>query len=89
MSLHRQQCKAGNVNFALYTLDEPGDKVPMHTHTEETDHLTVVLKGSITVTYEDGSEPTHCQQGSVVALKYPHELTALEPETKLMNIWKH
>ena len=64
------------------------DKIEMHSHTKETDHLTIVLKGSIECSFSSKNDSVICNAGNIVDLEYPHEIKALENNTRIVNIIK-
>ena len=78
----------GKINGTIYDFPEVGDVLPMHTHSEETVHISIVARGSFRA-YGDGWHHTlGC--GDVVdwPANQPHEFYALEPNSRLVNIVK-
>lgn len=77
----------------VYTLEHVGDVFPTHTHSEEDNHITALLFGSIRCTghkkYE-GKVLTAEPGGTVVNWRpnEPHGFTALIDGTTLLNIRK-
>lgn len=78
----------GILQGSLYSFEEAGDKLPMHTHEEENTHITFILDGSFQVkgnTWEMTAKPGQFidwQAGQA------HELIALEPNSRFLNIIK-
>jgi quercetin dioxygenase-like cupin family protein len=78
----------GSLQGSLYSFEEVGDKLPMHTHAEDSVHITFIMDGSFQVigsTWEMTAKPGHFidwQAGQA------HELIALEPNSRFLNIVK-
>jgi len=89
MFLIKKDCSVGKLNFFIFQKDESGVMLDMHDHTPENDHITIVLQGSIKVTFKSGTPDLICNSGSIVSLEYPHEITTLEDNTKIVNITKN
>jgi quercetin dioxygenase-like cupin family protein len=47
MSLLSTPLSAGSLNGVVYTFEQVGDVLPMHTHDEMTAHLTIVARGRV------------------------------------------
>ena len=78
----------GKINGTIYDFPEVGDVLPMHNHTEENVHISIVARGSFRA-YGDGWHHTlGC--GDIVdwPANQPHEFSALEPNSRLVNIIK-
>lgn len=78
----------GKLDATIYDFEEVGDTLPMHTHGEDDVHITMINQGSfkvITNTYE-----TVLKTGQIVDWNVgePHELIALEPNSRFINILK-
>jgi quercetin dioxygenase-like cupin family protein len=78
----------GKLNGSIYDAPETGDVLPMHNHDEATVHITIVARGSFRV-HGDGWEMT-AKAGDVIDWKagQAHELIALEPNSRFVNIIK-
>lgn len=78
----------GKLNGSIYDAVEVGDILPMHTHGEEDVHITIVARGSFRV-HGDGWELV-AKAGDVIDWKpgQAHELIALEPNSRFVNIVK-
>ena len=78
----------GNLKGTIYDFPEIGDVLPMHWHTEENMHISIIAKGSFR-THGDGEERT-LVSGNVVdwPANYAHEFVALEAGSRLVNIRK-
>jgi hypothetical protein len=81
----------GNITGTFYSFDKEGDEVPYHYHGKNLGHICVVLAGQVRC--ESVNHPT-CNWDKVVnegeVLDMPdeewHKITALKPNTKIMNI---
>lgn len=85
----KKDCESGNLKFVIFQKDEIGVILDMHDHTPENDHITIVLNGAIKVTFESEKPEMICKSGSIVSLEYPHEISSIEKNTKIVNIWKN
>lgn len=71
-----------------YLLENINDEVPLHTHDVKSDHITIILFGSIKsnngTVYKSGSN------NSIIdwPLEITHGYIALEPNTIVVNIAK-
>jgi quercetin dioxygenase-like cupin family protein len=61
----------------------------MHTHTDNDAHITIVARGSIKV-HGPTVEETIYKAGAVIDFieGHPHEIEALEDDTRIVNIIK-
>jgi quercetin dioxygenase-like cupin family protein len=79
---------AGDLTLNHYTFAK-GEGLPLHDHDEATAHVTIVAKGSVTI-----SGPSIETQTLVAGNVYdfparsPHEIIALEDGTVIVNIPK-
>jgi len=72
----------------IYDFPEQGDTLPMHTHSDADNHISIVSKGSFRA-HGDGWELV-LVAGNVVdwPAGQAHEFVALEANSKLVNILK-
>ena len=80
--------KIGKLNATIYEFAVAGDVLPMHTHGEDDVHITIINKGSfriITDTYQKVVVPGQIMDWRVGE---PHEIVALEPNGRIINILK-
>ena len=79
----------GGLRGAIYDFEDAGDVLPKHVHTEADVHITVVARGKIRVYSHDWS--TEAVAGQVINFRAgePHEIAALEPNTRIVNILKN
>ena len=78
----------GRLKGTIYDFQEVDDILPMHSHTEENIHITIVAKGSFK-TYGNGWEKI-VTAGNVLdwAINDPHEFLSLEKDSRIVNIIK-
>jgi len=86
--LQRKFVTFGKLNGTIYDAEAAGDLLPMHDHDESTVHITIVARGSFKI-HGDDWEMT-AKAGDVIDWKVgqAHELIALEPNSRFMNIQK-
>ena len=86
--LQVKQVTFGQLNGSIYDAPEVNDILPMHTHGEADVHITIVARGSFKV-HGGGWEMT-AKAGDVIDWKVgrAHELIALEPNSRFVNIVK-
>lgn len=80
--------KFGKLSGGIYDAPEVDDILPMHSHDESTVHITIIARGSFKV-HGKGWEMT-AKAGDVLDWKpnQAHELIALEPNSRFVNIVK-
>ena len=78
----------GKLKGGIYDAVAEGDILPMHDHDEATVHITIVARGPFKA-HGDGWEMT-AKAGDVIDWKVGqrHELIALEPNSRFVNIVK-
>jgi quercetin dioxygenase-like cupin family protein len=78
----------GNLRGTIYDANDVDDILPMHAHGEADVHITIVARGSFRA-HGDGWEMT-AKAGDVIDWKVgqAHELIALEPNSRFVNIRK-
>ena len=86
--METKQISFGVINGTIYDFPEVDDVLPMHTHNEQSVHISIVAKGSFKA-HGEGWERT-LVNGNVVdwPANYPHEFIALEAGSRLVNILK-
>ena len=79
----------GGLIVLIHDFQEVGDTLPMHVHDESTVHITVVARGRIKAFSHDWQK----EAGAGVVLNFregePHEIVALEPNTRIVNILRN
>lgn len=78
----------GKLVGTIYDFPEVGDVLPMHTHTEENVHISVVARGSFRAHGTGWSRVVGA--GDVLDWRPgdPHEFVALEANSRLVNVVK-
>lgn len=78
----------GDLNGSIYDFEFAGDILPKHIHTENDVHITIVCKGKIKAYSHDWE--TEATPGQVIDFRVgePHEIAALEDNTRIINIIK-
>lgn len=78
----------GRLTGSIYDAPETNDTLPMHTHGEDDVHITIIARGSFRV-HGDEWEMV-AKAGDVLDWKpgQRHELIALEPNSRFVNIVK-
>jgi quercetin dioxygenase-like cupin family protein len=80
--------QTGDLNGTIYDFEKAGDVLPNHIHDETNVHITVVCTGKIKAYSHDWS--IEAVPGKVVDFRVgePHEIMALEDNTRIINIIK-
>jgi len=79
----------GSLRGAMYDFEKAGDILLKHNHTENNVHITIVAKGKLKAYSHDWEmEATACQLLDFPAGQ-PHELMAMEDNTRIFNIIKN
>lgn len=75
------------LGLTIYDMEAAGDGLPMHTHRGDS-HITVVARGSVKVVTDKWEKVL--KPGDIMDFKdfQPHSITALEPDTRILNIMK-
>lgn len=83
-----KQIKFGDVSGTIYEFENAGDILAKHVHTEDNVHVTIVTNGKLKAYSHDWS--IEANPGQIIDFKVgePHELMALEDNTKVINILK-
>lgn len=81
--------EAGNLKGAIYDFEFAGDILPGHIHDESNVHITIVCKGKIKAYSHDWSIEVAPGQVLDFRIGEPHEIVALENNTRIINIIKN
>lgn len=78
----------GDLNGTIYDFEVVGDILPKHIHTETDVHVTIVCRGKVKVYSHDWE--IESTPGQIVDFRVgePHEIMALEDNTRIINILK-
>lgn len=82
----------GNLNTTKYIFEKSKDILPMHSHSKDGEHITIVLKGSINLFDNNRNLIKKMNQGEIYDFKeteQTHEIEALEDCTEILNISKY
>jgi quercetin dioxygenase-like cupin family protein len=79
---------AGDLNGIIYDFTKAGDILPTHIHNESNVHITIVCKGSIKTYSHDWEKEATAGQVVDFRVGEPHEIMALEDNTRIINIVK-
>lgn len=85
----------GKLSGTIYDFEEVGDELPLHFHNETDAHISIVARGKLKVFTAESHEAQHSWEGEIstgAVLDWEagqwHGFTALEPNTRLINIIK-
>ena len=78
----------GDIRGAIYDFPLTGDILPKHVHTEDNVHITIVARGRIKAYSHDWEKEAVAGQILDFRPNEPHELMALEDNTRIINIQK-
>lgn len=78
----------GNLRGTIYDFEQTNDVLPMHRHTENDVHITIVARGSFKIHGNAWEKIVKC--GDVIDWRPndPHEFIALEDNSRAVNIIK-
>jgi quercetin dioxygenase-like cupin family protein len=78
----------GDLKGAIFDFEKAGDILPSHIHDETNVHITIVCTGKIKAYSHDWS--IEAVPGKVIDFRpgEPHEIMALEDNTRIINIIK-
>lgn len=83
-----KEFKIGDLVGVIYDFEIVGDVLPKHNHTEDDVHITIVARGKIKASSHDWEKEAVAGQIIDFRAGEPHELTALEDNTRIINIVK-
>lgn len=79
----------GQLSGTLYDFEFAGDVLPKHVHSEADVHITIVARGRIKAYSHDWEKEAVAGQILDFRVGEPHELMALEDNTRIINILKN
>ena len=79
---------AGELTGTIYDFEVAGDILPKHVHTENDVHITIVARGKLKAYSHDWEKVAEAGQIIDFRVGEPHELQALEDNTRIINIVK-
>ena len=79
----------GDIRGTIYDFEKSGDILDKHVHTKENIHITIVARGKVKVYSHDWE--IIAEAGKIIDFRVgePHELMALEDNTRIFNIVKN
>jgi len=89
MLLVKQLENLGDIRGAIYDFEKSGDVLPKHNHDEATVHVTIVARGRVKAYSHDWEKEAVAGQILDFRANEPHELMALEDNTRVINILKN
>ena len=78
----------GDLHGTMYDFEKAGDILPKHNHTESDVHITIVARGKLKAYSHDWEKEAVAGQLLDFRPGEPHELMALEDNTRIFNIVK-
>jgi quercetin dioxygenase-like cupin family protein len=78
----------GELKGGIYDFEKAGDILPKHTHDEMSVHITIVARGKLKAYSHDWEKEAVAGQVMDFRAGEPHELMALEDNTRIINIVK-
>jgi quercetin dioxygenase-like cupin family protein len=79
----------GSLRGAMYDFEKVGDILPKHNHTEDNVHITIVARGKLKAYSHDWEMEATAGQLLDFPAGQPHELMAMEDNTRIFNIIKN
>lgn len=88
MLLSKPLQNLGDIRGVIYDFEKAGDLLEKHVHTEDNVHITIVARGKVKAYSHDWS--IEATPGQILDFRVgePHELMALEDNTRIFNIIK-
>ena len=77
-----------DINGAVYDFEKAGDILPKHNHDENNIHITIVCRGKLKAYSHDWEIEAEAGKLFDFRAGEPHELMALEDNTRIVNIVK-
>ena len=78
----------GDIRGAMYDFEKAGDILPKHNHDDDSVHITIVARGKLKAYSHDWEKEAVAGQLIDFRPGEPHELMALEDNTRIFNIVK-
>ena len=78
----------GDISGSIYDFPLAGEILPKHVHTEDNIHITIVARGKIKAYSHDWEKEAIAGQILDFRPYEPHEIMALEDNTRIINILK-
>lgn len=78
----------GDLRGTMYDFEKAGDILPKHNHDDDSVHITIVARGKLKAYSHDWEKVAVAGQLLDFRAGEPHELMALEDNTRIFNIVK-
>lgn len=78
----------GDLKGGMYDFEKAGDILPKHNHDDNSAHITIVARGKLKAYSHDWEKIATAGQLLDFRAGEPHELVALEDNTRIFNIVK-
>jgi quercetin dioxygenase-like cupin family protein len=78
----------GDLQGSIYDFEFKGDTLPSHVHTEDDVHITIVARGKLKAHSYNWEQIAEAGQVLNFVPRQPHELVAMEDNTRVINIMK-
>jgi quercetin dioxygenase-like cupin family protein len=78
----------GDIKGSMYDFESAGDVLPKHVHNDDNVHITIVARGKVKAYSHDWSMEAVAGQLLDFRPNEPHEIMALEDNTRIFNIAK-
>ena len=78
----------GEIQGIIFDFELAGDVLPKHNHDENSVHITIVARGKIKASSHDWEREAIAGQIVDFRAGEPHEILALEDNTRIINIVK-
>jgi quercetin dioxygenase-like cupin family protein len=79
----------GQLTGTMYDFESAGDILPKHVHTADNTHITIVARGKVKAYSHDWEQTAEAGQLIDFQPNQPHEIMALEDNTRIFNIVKN
>lgn len=83
-----KELRTGDISGTIFDFEQAGDVLGKHVHTEDNVHITIVARGRIKAYSHDWELEAAAGQVLDFRPNEPHELLALEDNTRIINIVK-
>jgi quercetin dioxygenase-like cupin family protein len=89
MLLNKRLENLGDIRGVIYDFEKAGDILDKHVHTKVDVHITIVARGRVKAYSHDWS--IEATPGQILDFRVgePHEIMALEDNTRIFNILKY
>ena len=86
--LLNKELSLGDLRGVIFDFEQAGDVLLKHVHTEDNVHITIVARGKVKAYSHDWEIEASAGQILDFRPDEPHEIMALEDNTRILNIIK-